>query len=69
MNLRALSMVMHPLVLLNQDGFYTPVVEILMRMQESNFLRNPIGDIIFLADDVRGAFEYIDTESQKSMMG
>ncbi|KXK14011.1 MAG: hypothetical protein UZ15_CFX003003166, partial [Chloroflexi bacterium OLB15] len=67
MNLRALSMVMHPLVLLNQNSFYTPVLEILLRMQEANFLRNQVDDIIHLADDVRGAFAYIDAESQKTL--
>ncbi|MBE2184336.1 MAG: TIGR00730 family Rossman fold protein [Anaerolineae bacterium] len=65
MNLRALSMVMHPLVLLNQNDFYTPVIDILMRMQEANFLRNEIKNIIHLADSVSDAFTYIDLERQK----
>jgi len=60
MNLRQLRLTANPLVLLNQDGFYTPIRELLERMHTARFLRSEINDVVGFADNVEDALAMID---------
>lgn len=60
MTLRALNITPKPLVLLNTENFYDPLMELLQRMLSGGFIRRPISEIFFLAPDVPSLLEHID---------
>lgn len=60
MTLRALNLTPKPLVLLNTENFYDPLMELLQRMLSGGFIRRPISEIFFLAPDVSSALDHVD---------
>jgi hypothetical protein len=59
-NLRQLKLTTHPLVMLNQNGFYDPLIALLQHMQNAKFLRASLDELCFFAHDVASAIEHID---------
>lgn len=57
---RSLNLVQKPLVLLNYDGFYDPLVRLLEHMHEANFLRTHYGEMVHFAASVQDALVYVD---------
>lgn len=60
---RSLNLVQKPLVLLNFEGFYDPLVRLLEHMQTANFLRVGYETMVNFAPTVEAALEYIDGAS------
>jgi uncharacterized protein (TIGR00730 family) len=60
LNLRQLRMLDKPLVLLNHDGFYDPLIRLIEHMQEANFVRTSLQSLCYLSLDVPDTFAYID---------
>jgi uncharacterized protein (TIGR00730 family) len=58
--LRQLKITPKPLVMLNQNGFYTPLLALLEHMQAAQFLRTPIDQLLGFAPDVPAVFAYLD---------
>lgn len=60
LSLRQLKITNKPLVVLNQSGFYNPLVALLEHMYSARFLRTPLPDLLGFAPDVPALFSYID---------
>ncbi|MFN8452246.1 MAG: TIGR00730 family Rossman fold protein [Anaerolineae bacterium] len=58
---RSLKLVDKPLVLLNVEQFYDPLVRLLEHMQESQFLRSGYETMVHFAGTIDDALTYIDT--------
>lgn len=61
MTLRALNLTPKPLILLNTENFYDPLMELLQRMLSGGFIRRPISEVFYLAPDVPSALDHIDS--------
>lgn len=61
MTMKHLQMIDKPLVLLNLDGFYDPLVTLLDHMYQEAFLRSPARDYCAFVPDVAGVFAAIDS--------
>lgn len=57
---RSLKLIDKPLVLLNVDQFYNPLVKLLEHMQEANFLRESYETMVHVAGSIDDALAYID---------
>ncbi len=57
---RSLSLVTKPLVLLNFEGFYDPLIRLLDHMQAANFLRAGYESMVYFAPSVTDALGHID---------
>jgi len=57
---RSLKLIDKPLVLLNHEHFYDPLLALLEHMRGANFLRVEIAAMIYLAVSVEDALSYID---------
>ncbi len=60
MTLRYLKLTAKPLVLLNVDGFYEPLVRLLEHMNEGKFLRSGFESLVTFAPTVPAALDLID---------
>jgi uncharacterized protein (TIGR00730 family) len=58
---RSLNLVEKPLVLLNFEGFYDPMIRLLEHMQSAGFLRAGYETMVYFAPTVNDALDYIDT--------
>ena len=57
---RSLHLVEKPLVLLNFEHFYDPLIHLLEQMQKANFLRAGFETMVYFAPSVSDALDYID---------
>jgi hypothetical protein len=57
---RSLNLVDKPLVLLNVAQFYDPLVRLLEHMQEANFLRAGYETMVYFAQSIEDALDFID---------
>ena len=57
---RSLRIIDKPLVLLNHEHFYDPLIHLLEHMNTANFLRDGYGGMVYFAPTVNAALEYID---------
>lgn len=57
---RSLSLIDKPLVLLNVEQFYDPLVRLLEHMQDANFLRAGYETMVYFAQSIEDALAYID---------
>lgn len=60
MTLRYLKQIEKPLVLLNFEGFYDPLVRLLEHMNEAHFLRSGFESLVSFAPTVEAALNLID---------
>jgi uncharacterized protein (TIGR00730 family) len=60
---RSLGLLQRPLVLLNFEGFYDPLIALLEHMQAANFLRSGYESMVYFAPTVNDALDHIDGES------
>lgn len=57
---RQLSMHERPLILVNHDGFWNPLLQLLDRMVELDLMKQEYRDMIDVVDGVRGALDILD---------
>ncbi len=57
---RSLNLLQKPLVLLNYEHFYDPMIHLLEHMQTANFLRVGYETMVYFAPTVETALDYID---------
>lgn len=57
---RSLKIISKPLVLLNYDAFYNPLISLLDHMHMANFLRSGYESMVHFAPTVGAALDYID---------
>lgn len=60
MTLRSLNQTAKPLVLINVEGFYEPLVGMLRQIYSRGFMRRDLPEIFYLARDVEDALNHID---------
>ncbi len=60
MTLRYLGMTEKPMILLDVDGFYQPLIHLLDHMQAEHFIRGHYHDYLHYAANVDSAFEHIE---------
>ncbi len=59
--LKQLRLLNKPVVLLNVDGFYDPLVQLFETMREARFVKPNYSVLYHLAPDLADTFSYIDT--------
>jgi len=57
---RSLNLLQKPLVLLDHEHFYQPLIQLLEHMQEASFLRVGYETMLYFAPTIDAALEYID---------
>lgn len=60
MTLRHLGMTEKPMILLDVDGFYLPLIHLLNHMQKENFIRGHYEQYLYYATDVESVFSHIE---------
>ncbi len=63
---RSLRLIQKPLVLLNFEGFYDPLINLLDHMQAANFLRAGYESMVHFAPTVNAALDHIDAAAGSS---
>lgn len=58
--LRQLGYHEKPIVLLNQDGFYNPLLEMFATLYEHNFAKRGLASFYGVRDDIAGALDYLE---------
>lgn len=68
MSMKQVGVLAHkPLVLVNIDAFYDPLIDMLERMRAAQFVRPGYRDYFHLAPTVEDAFTYIDAYKSESV--
>ncbi len=57
---RSLKLLAKPLVMLNQAGFYDPLVRLLEHMRDAKFLRAELDTVVYFSPSIADALDYID---------
>lgn len=57
---RSLNLLEKPLIVLNYEHFYDPLIHLLQHMDTANFLRNGFGSMVQFCETVEGALDLID---------
>ena len=57
---KQLNRLKKPLVILNTDGYYDPMFEMLRYMVDKNFIREKNMDLFLVTDDIKKALDYIE---------
>lgn len=57
---RSLNLLAKPLVMLNHQHFYDPLIDLLEHMNQANFLRDGYQSMVYFAPTVQAALNYID---------
>ncbi|MEP7291883.1 MAG: TIGR00730 family Rossman fold protein [Chloroflexota bacterium] len=57
---RSLGIVRKPLVMLNHEQFYDPLIHLLEHMHQANFLRAGYESMVYFAPTVKVALDYVD---------
>jgi uncharacterized protein (TIGR00730 family) len=62
---RSLNLLQKPLVMLNFEHFYDPLIHLLEHMQNANFLRAGFETMVYFAPTVGDALNHIDAQSSE----
>lgn len=60
LTLRQLAYHERPVVIVNHDGFYDPLLGFFEQLYAQNFSRTPHGDLVFVADTPESALHHLD---------
>jgi uncharacterized protein (TIGR00730 family) len=59
-----LRLIAKPLVLLDTDGFYQPLLALFEHMRAAQFIKTPFEQLFHFAPDLEAAFAYIDAQGR-----
>ncbi len=62
LTLKQLKQLEAPLVLLNLDGYYTPLLKAMAAMEEAGFIGESVKTLFKVCDSVAETFEYLDSQ-------